>query len=122
MLYSRAGHCPIIFVRAHEPPRVLQPDGIALGLDNGELFDKAITEDRIQLQRDDVLIFYTDGVTEAMNEQSREFEEARLVELAAMLEGKNSQEILQTIVEAVRRFVGQAKSHDDYTVVVLKMR
>jgi sigma-B regulation protein RsbU (phosphoserine phosphatase) len=69
-----------------------------------------------------VLIFYTDGVTEAMNEQSREFEETRLVELAATLEGKNSQEILQTIVEAVRRFVGQAKSHDDYTVVVLKMR
>ena len=122
MLYSRAGHCPIIFMRAHEPLRVLQPDGIALGLDNGELFDKVITEDRIQLQRDDVLIFYTDGVTEAMDEQQREFEESRLVELAASFEGKTSQEILQIIVEAVRRFVGRAKSHDDYTVVVLKMK
>jgi serine phosphatase RsbU (regulator of sigma subunit) len=39
-----------------------------------------------------------------------------------MLEGKNSQEILQAIVEAVRRFVGQARSHDDYTVVVLKIK
>ena len=122
MLYSRAGHCPIIFVRSNESPRILQPDGIALGLDDGQLFDKVITEDRIQLQQDDVLIFYTDGVTEAMNEHSREFEESRLVELASTLEGKNSQEILQTIVEAVRSFVGPAKSHDDYTVVVLKMK
>jgi len=122
MLYSRAGHCPIIFVRRNEPPRILQPDGIALGLDDGQLFDSKITEDRIQLQKNDVLIFYTDGVTEAMNEQLREFEESRLVELAATLEGKTSQEILQAIEDAVRRFVGPAKSHDDYTVVVLKMK
>ena len=122
MLYSRAGHCPIIFVRINEPPRILQPDGIALGLDDGQLFDKVITEDRIQLQKDDVLIFYTDGVTEAMDENSREFEESRLVELAGTLKGKTSQEILSTIVDAVRRFVGPAKSHDDYTVVVLKMK
>jgi serine phosphatase RsbU (regulator of sigma subunit) len=122
MLYSRAGHCPIIFVRSNEPPRILQPDGIALGLDDGQLFDKVITEDRIQLQKEDVLVFYTDGVTEAMNEHLREFEESRLMELASSLEGKNSQEILQTIEDAVRRFVGSAKSHDDYTVVVLKMK
>ena len=122
MLYSRAGHCPIIFVRANERPRILQPDGIALGLDIGELFDKVITEDRLQLQKDDVLIFYTDGVTEAMDENSREFEESRLVELAGRLEGKTSQEILQAIEDAVRSFVGPAKSHDDYTVVVLKMK
>jgi serine phosphatase RsbU (regulator of sigma subunit) len=122
MLYSRAGHCPIIFVRANERPRILQPDGIALGLDGGELFDKMITEDRLQLQKDDVLIFYTDGVTEAMDEHLREFEESRLVELAGTLEGKSSAEILQAIVDAVRRFVGPAKSHDDYTVVVLKMK
>jgi serine phosphatase RsbU (regulator of sigma subunit) len=122
MLYSRAGHCPIIFVRTNEPPRILQPDGIALGLDGGEVFDKVISEERLPLQRDDVLIFYTDGVTEAMDAQSREFEESRLVELAATFNGKNSQEILQAIDESVRRFVGTAKSHDDYTVVVLKMK
>jgi serine phosphatase RsbU (regulator of sigma subunit) len=122
MLYSRAGHCPIIFLRSNEPPRILQPDGIALGLDDGQLFDKVISEDRMQLQNEDVLIFYTDGVTEAMNEQAREFEESRLMELAGTLQGKSSQEILSTIVEAVRRFVGPAKSHDDYTVVVLKMK
>jgi serine phosphatase RsbU (regulator of sigma subunit) len=122
MLYSRAGHCPIIFVRPDEPPRILQPDGIALGLDGGEIFDKVISEERLSLQCDDVLIFYTDGVTEAMNEQSHEFEESRLVELAATFKDKNSREILQAIDEAVRRFVGPAKSHDDYGVVVLKVK
>ncbi|MDZ7288325.1 MAG: SpoIIE family protein phosphatase [candidate division KSB1 bacterium] len=122
MLYSRAGHCPIIFVRANEPPRLLQPEGIALGLDDGQIFDKVITEDRLQLQRDDVLVFYTDGVTEAMDAHLHEFEESRLIELATTFTGKNSQEILQTIVEAVRQFVGSEKAHDDYTVVVLKMK
>jgi serine phosphatase RsbU (regulator of sigma subunit) len=122
MRYSRAGHCPVIFIRRHEPPRFLQPAGLALGLDDGQIFDKVLTEDRIQLQTDDVLIFYTDGVTEAMDEQSREFEEQRLLELTTAFDGKNSHEIREIIVDAVRRFVGPAKSHDDYTVVVLKMK
>jgi serine phosphatase RsbU (regulator of sigma subunit) len=122
MRYSRAGHCPGIFVRPSEPPRFLLPAGIALGLDDGQLFEKVITEDRMQLQRGDILIFYTDGVTEAMNEQAREFEESRLLELAMTFHGKNSQEIREAIVGAVRRFVGSAKSHDDYTVVVLRIK
>jgi serine phosphatase RsbU (regulator of sigma subunit) len=122
MRYSRAGHCPIIFIRPQEPPRFLQPAGLALGMDHGQLFDKVITEDCLQLQRDDILVFYTDGVTEAMNEQRREFEEQRLLELATGFQSKNSHEIRETIVNAVRLFVGPAKSHDDYTVVVLKVK
>jgi serine phosphatase RsbU (regulator of sigma subunit) len=122
MIYSRAGHCPVIFVRRDEPPRFLQPAGLALGLDEGKVFEKVITEDRIKLQRDDILIFYTDGVTEAMDAQSREFEESRLLELATSFYGKSSREIREAIVNAVRGFMGPAKSHDDYTVVVLKRK
>jgi sigma-B regulation protein RsbU (phosphoserine phosphatase) len=122
MVCGRAGHCPVILVRSGEEPRCLTPSGIGLGLDAGPIFERLITEERVALKSGDVFIFYTDGVTEAMDEKAREFDEARLLDLARDVNGRSSVEILQTIVEALRSFVGEAKSHDDYTLVVVKVK
>ena len=122
MVCGRAGHCPVILVRTGEEPRYLTPSGIGLGLDAGPIFEKLITEERVALIPGDVFIFYTDGVTEAMDETAREFDEARLLDLAREVDGRSSCEILQAIVEALRSFVGEAKSHDDYTLVVVRVK
>jgi serine phosphatase RsbU (regulator of sigma subunit) len=122
MICGRAGHCPVIMVRRDESPKFLMPSGIGLGLDSGTLFNQLIKEERVALRSGDVFIFYTDGVTEAMNEKSSEFEEERLLELAATFQEQGSREIRHAIVDAVRTFVGTAKSHDDYTLVVVRVR
>lgn len=122
MVCGRAGHCPVILVRRGERPRFLTPSGIGLGLDAGPLFDRLISEELVALQSGDIFVFYTDGVTEAMDEKAREFEEGRLLDLAGTLHGRSSREIREAIVDAVRSFVGAAKSHDDYTVVVICLR
>lgn len=122
MVCGRAGHCPVILVRSGEEPRFLTPSGIGLGLDAGPVFERLITEELVVLRSGDVFIFYTDGVTEAMDEKAQEFDEARLLDLAKDVHGRSSCEILQTIVESLRSFVGDAKSHDDYTLVVVRVK
>jgi serine phosphatase RsbU (regulator of sigma subunit) len=122
MICGRAGHCPVILVRSGEAPRYLTPSGIGLGLDAGTIFERLMTEEHVALQPGDVFIFYTDGVTEAMDEKAREFDEQRLLELSKDVQGRTSKEILQGIVDALRTFVGEAKSHDDYTLVVVRVR
>lgn len=122
MVCGRAGHCPLIWIPRGERPRFLTPAGIGLGLDAGPVFNRLLCEERVRLQAGDVFVFYTDGVTEAMDEQARQFEEDRLMELAATVPGRSSREIRETIVGAVRSFVGTAKSNDDYTVVVICVR
>ena len=122
LLCGRAGHCPVIWVPRDAPPRFLTPAGIGLGLDAGPVFDRVLREERVALRSGDVFIFYTDGVTEAMDEKAREFQEERLLELAGTLHGQSSCDIREAIVGAVRSFVGTAKSRDDYTVVVIGLR
>jgi len=122
MVCGRAGHCPVILVRRKERPRFLTPSGIGLGLDAGPIFDRLITEQRVALQAGDIFVFYTDGVTEAMDEKEMEFDEERLLELAATAHERSSREIRDSIVGALRTFVGNAKSHDDYTLVVIRVR
>ena len=73
MTYARAGHTPLIYRRESgdgEPSvEVLTPDGLVLGLriDGGEMFERLLTEVTIPLDRGDVLLLFTDGISEAMN-------------------------------------------------------
>src|SRR5207248_2594108 len=87
MTYARAGHTPLIYLpvrgpHGEAPPRVqvLAPDGLVLGLkiDNGEMFERLLEEDTIRLNAGDLYVFFTDGITEAMNEQDDCFGEDRL--------------------------------------------
>ncbi len=68
MTYARAGHTPLMFVpgpesRGDRSVRVLAPDGLVLGLnlDNGEMFERLLEEETINLRRGDLAVFFTDG-------------------------------------------------------------
>jgi serine phosphatase RsbU (regulator of sigma subunit) len=73
--FARAGHCPLIHVPGGMPPGlgradVLAPDGLVVGLniDNGELFESILQERTMALDHDDLLVLFTDGISETMNE------------------------------------------------------
>lgn len=119
---ARAGHNPVI-VRNSSAGRVemLNPTGLALGLEKGVLFRKTISEIEIKYSRDDVFVFYTDGFTEAMNKMQEEFSEERLLESVQKLAGLNSQESINKIHNEVREFIGKTPQHDDMTIVVIKV-
>jgi hypothetical protein len=68
-----------------------------------------------------VFIFYSDGVTEAMNEKDEMYLEERLVRLARSLRGKTTEEIVNAIQDDVAVFAGKAPQHDDITVMAVEV-
>ncbi|MBR9975216.1 MAG: SpoIIE family protein phosphatase [Bacteroidetes bacterium] len=119
--FSRAGHCPLLHVRAGEA-RFLQPEGMALGLDAGGRFADSLREESILLEPDDVVVLYTDGVTEARNAKEEEFASERLAETVARAAAHGAQAILDEILQSVHHHSARAEADDDITVLVLHWR
>ncbi len=117
LVYANAGHNrPLWWAAATGETQELAAKGIALGV----IEEIELEERVIDVGIGDVIVFYTDGVTEAMNPGDEEFGVARLREtLASHTEG-SAQEILEAVIEAVDDFVGGAPQSDDFTVFVVK--
>jgi serine phosphatase RsbU (regulator of sigma subunit) len=122
MRYARAGHNPLIHLQARTGlTRVLTPAGLGLGLDGGERFDRILEESEVPLDPGDFFLFFTDGLSEAMNPGAELFGEGRLRRILEDSGRLTSEELKERILDEVRRFVGEASPHDDMTLVVLKV-
>ena len=124
MTYARAGHNPIFQLSANgDRPRaqVLAPDGMGLALDRGSLFEKILEEESIALVSGDLFLFFTDGVTEAMNTRSELFGDDRLRGIMEDNADLSMEELREKMVDEVFNFAGGALQHDDMTMVLVKV-
>jgi hypothetical protein len=136
MTYARAGHTPLIYVPGHRDPesvalrtgrssqaRILVPDGMVLGLkiDNGETFERLLQEDTIPLSPGDLYLFFTDGISEAMNSRDECFGEHRLGQLVESHAHLPPDELRERVLREISTFVGDAPQHDDMTMILLKV-
>lgn len=119
---ARAGHNPIITNDLAGKISLINPKGIALGLEKGELFKKVITEHHENLDREKVYIFYTDGFTEATNKYEEEYGLERMYKIVQDYSYCSAKEIQQKLMEDVNKFIGKCKQHDDMTMVILKVK
>jgi phosphoserine phosphatase RsbU/P len=128
MTYARAGHTPLIYLPAGASSRrdaqVLTPDGLVLGLriDGAEQkFAELLQEERITLHTGDVIVLYTDGITEAMNVDSDLFGESRLSRIVEEHGHLDSGALRERILREIEAFVGAADQHDDMTMILMKV-
>jgi phosphoserine phosphatase RsbU/P len=128
MTYARAGHCPLIFVPgAHSPgpgrAQVLAPDGLVVGLklDDGTMFESLLQEVAVPLGPGDLIVLFTDGFSEAMNETFDCFGEQRLSRLIEQSGHLPFDQLRERIVHEVHAFAGGADQHDDMTMILLKV-
>jgi sigma-B regulation protein RsbU (phosphoserine phosphatase) len=120
--YARAGHNPLIRLEAATGrTHVLAPPGIGLGMDRGERFEEVLEEAEVKLAQGDVFLFFTDGLSEAMNAQAELFGEQRLRDVIEQAESLGTDDLKDRILDSVRDFVGGAAQHDDMTMVILKV-
>ncbi len=122
---ARAGHeLPLLTRRDATAGTVrvdyVASDGVALGLAPDEIFAAAIEDRTESFASGDVLMLYTDGVTEAPNEEGKEFSGARLADLGRALAARSAREIDDGILEGVQRFTGDVPQRDDFTLVTVK--
>ena len=114
--YANAGHNPPFIVRAQGRIEVLEGGGPPLGIIGRMRYQPA----RVQLEPGDTLVLYSDGLSEAMNEYGEEFTEERLSQLLIDLRGHSANDMINSILAALARFVGNAPANDDVTVVVAR--
>lgn len=120
---ARAGHNPMLIHRAgSERPEEVKPRGAAIGLASDPTFSDNIEEVTVPLSPGDLLLIYTDGITEAMNRRHELFNEERLDEAVVKASGRLAAEVLASIIEDVEAFTGDAPRHDDMTMVAIRMR
>jgi serine phosphatase RsbU (regulator of sigma subunit) len=122
LIFSRAGHNPaIVLSRDKNKPQLLQPAGIGLGLEQGQIFTKTLMEGELQLESGNTLVFYTDGFTEAMNENGEEYGEDRFLKFLNENDNHSASNLVDNVIKEIRSFAGKADQHDDMTMVVLKV-
>ena len=113
-----AGHNPPIFWNCK--------DGAVVRLENGGIFlgslDVPYECNRTPMKKDDVLVYFTDGVTEAWNAAEEHYGDERLVRLIARHPHDNAEQILAAIEDDIVKHVGTAAQSDDITCVVIKRR
>lgn len=117
--YCRAGHTPLIITNGKAESRV-QPRGIGVGLESGEIFDRTLEEVEIPLNSNDLLIFFSDGINEAMNEKDELFGMERLENIAKTFFGDTSDEMLTRLLNSLDSFRQSAAQNDDITIVLAR--
>jgi len=122
LTFARAGHNPTVFRRpAEQTTSLLKSKGMGLGLNNGSIFNRSLQVDSLQLQPNDKLYFYSDGITEAMNPKNDEYGEDRLQDLAARLDSAGAAEARDAVLTDVKQFLGSNQPQDDQTLVVVRV-
>jgi sigma-B regulation protein RsbU (phosphoserine phosphatase) len=118
--YVNAGHNPPMLRRKkgddYEFLR-LEEGGTVIGL----FPDSPFKEAEIELQSGDILVAFTDGVSEAMNHAEEEFDEERLMEAIRNCPARSAAGISSHILERVDAFTAGADQHDDMTIVIIRL-
>ena len=117
LVYANAGHNPPLWLQAATGVlRELTAPGTVLGAFEGIKLE----ERAVQMAPGDQLLFFTDGVTEAMDGNDQEFGEMRLREAAAANLTGNASQVLEAVVDAVQTFTDSAPQSDDLTLFVVR--
>lgn len=128
MTFARAGHCPLIHVPACDPPgmrhaRLLAPDGLVVGLqiDDGTIFENLLQEQTIALAPGDLVVWFTDGISETMNSAFDCFGEERLAKVVEQYAHLPFDQLRSYILAELRTFAAGADQHDDMTMILMKI-
>jgi serine phosphatase RsbU (regulator of sigma subunit) len=116
LAYANAGHNPPILVRANGDAEMLEGGGPVLGI----LSIASYSEMHAQLDHGDMLVLYSDGVTEANNPAYDEFDEERFIEVLKAHRTLPAAEIVQAVIKAVTEVAAGAPQADDITLLVAK--
>ena len=116
LVFANAGHNPPILVRASGEAKMIEGGGPVLGI----LPVAPYREMRSELGRGDLLVLYSDGVTEATNAVYEEYGEERFTEVLRENRDRPAAEIVQAVTSSLTAFAAGAPQADDITLVVAK--
>jgi len=118
---SRAGHTSMLLVRNNGMKEIL-PNGVGLGLTHTEKFETFLEEYSLELKENDIFVLYTDGVTEAKDENLRDFGVTTLKKIIEESQSESVTMIAQNVMRQVSLFSRGTPQHDDITLLLFKWK
>lgn len=115
--FANAGHNLPLFIKANQVEELPKVSGVMLG----GLPNQNYQEGKIQLEPNEYVYFYTDGIVEAQNKAGEQFKIDRLVDIMLQNQGKSVYDIEQAVIDAVFQFMDGNYQKDDITMVTLQM-
>jgi sigma-B regulation protein RsbU (phosphoserine phosphatase) len=121
--FARAGHeAPLMFRQATGEVEVLKPGGLAIGIDEGAVFERVTLDFETKFHHGDCLLLYTDGVNEAEDLSGSEFGKERLREIFRQAAPRGAQRVVDELQKELERFVGEHRQMDDITMIAIEKK
>ncbi len=120
-IYSRAGHTPLKVYCCGKIENYA-PNGIAVGLDDGSIFDENIDEVELKLKEDEIFVLYSDGVTEEMNAKGELLGDKFMDEILLNYHKENLKIIWNKFYNKITNFENNNVQHDDITYLLIKIK
>jgi phosphoserine phosphatase RsbU/P len=120
---ARAGHdAPFLYKHATGTVTAVKPPGMVVGIDSGSVFDRLTVDYAVPLERDDCLLLYTDGVTEALDDNGDEFGVERAVQAVRASAKNGAQAVITRLIDDLRNFVRSHPQNDDITLIAIRKK
>jgi serine phosphatase RsbU (regulator of sigma subunit) len=124
LTYARAGHEPALLAKRNKDDTIsvekLHGSGMALGMVPSDLFEESIEDQSVRFETDDVLVLFTDGVTEAENEDKEEFGIDRLSKTLSSSVTSKANVFNRKLLSALDEYSSDSFERDDVTFVTVK--
>ncbi len=123
IFYSRAGHCPVLFYRRSDGKASYLADrGAALGMMKGKEYCNYVESKEVPYHAGDVMVLFTDGITEAKSPKGEEFGLDRLRETLESVADRSPREMQDHLISHLYQYTGTEDIDDDYTTMIVKFR
>jgi serine phosphatase RsbU (regulator of sigma subunit) len=121
--YARAGHCPVLYYCSEKKSfEYFKDKGVALGMVRNKTYSSFIQSNALTYKAGDIMVLYTDGVTEAKDAKSEEFGYDRLAEVVHQVSDLQPLEIQNHLISKLYEFSGTTNIDDDYTTMIVKFK
>jgi phosphoserine phosphatase RsbU/P len=119
--YARAGHCPLLYYSVGKGiAEYFKDKGIALGMVKNRSYSNFIEANEFKYASGDIMVLYTDGITEAKNTKGEEFGYERLAEVLLEVKSMSAKQIQEHLIRRLYEFSGTSNINDDYTAMIVK--
>ena len=119
--YARAGHCPVLyFSAATGKAEYLKDKGVALGMVRNNSYKNFIEANEFSYAPGDIMVLYTDGITEAKSTKGEEYGYDRLASVLLEVKTLGPAQIQEHLINKLYEFSGTKNINDDYTTMIIK--
>jgi sigma-B regulation protein RsbU (phosphoserine phosphatase) len=119
--YARAGHCPVLYYSAaKDKAEYFKDKGVALGMVRNNSYNNFIEANEFEYAPNDIMVLYTDGITEAKSAKGEEFGYDRLLEVVMEVKTLEPKQIQDYLIKRLYEFSGTENINDDYTTMIVK--